>query len=758
MKWLRLLVLVGLVGIFGRQIASGQTAEPVERPPVESTSGNGTLEPVGSWPFGPALAVVADEGRNLVYLGSGGAVLILDVTDPTNPTLVSDDLRTDGLVRGLDYDPATQRLYIAANEAGLEIWDLTDPANPARLSRTEITYFDVEIPINDVALSGNYAILDGNYGYVHSVDISDPVHPVDVSFNGIGGNPTQGVYADDSNHAYACGPNFIRFNLQNGLLYSAGYFDFYSLCGDFTVDNDTTAYVGVGSYMYILSLPSFQIKSTPNVGGVNAVDVRDDTAYLLNSSGLHIYDVSNSAAISLLGETDTIGSSDLAVVGNYAYVAASAAGLQVVDISNLSQPEIVGSYDVFSVTTNVVIKGSLAFLSVTNSGLVIVDISDKAKPEIIGQFNSAGYANAVVVDGNYAYIADWEDGLRIVDISDPTQPTEVGYYDGLEVWNVAVSGNLAYAVDFDSALHILDVSNPASPQLLGMLPLSGYIWEVALDGNYLYIANEDNGVRVVDVSDPTQPVEVGSYPTLNALDVQVKDGLAYVASADWDGGFLILDVSNPAQPTLVNQYNPNGWFHPFNVNVSGIYAYLTTPSASDKLYTIDISNLTNPVEVDDFSISGSIREVTADGPFVYVSGGEAGMQIYRNTAVAYQATLGPNSTMMAEPGETITHTFTLANLGLSDTFSLTISGQSWPTTLMTPATLEMDANEDTTISVQVTVPVSPTESADTFTLTAVSSGDPSLTLTATGTTMLPPPPPPPAEYSIYLPGVWRPGL
>ena len=40
---------------------------------------------VGSCPFGPAWNVGADTARNLAFCGSGGAVLILDVSDPANP-------------------------------------------------------------------------------------------------------------------------------------------------------------------------------------------------------------------------------------------------------------------------------------------------------------------------------------------------------------------------------------------------------------------------------------------------------------------------------------------------------------------------------------------------------------------------------------------------------------------------------------------------------------------------------------------------
>ena len=44
---------------------------------------------LGAWPFGPARGVAVDETRKLAFIGSGGAILDLEVNDPTNPTLVS---------------------------------------------------------------------------------------------------------------------------------------------------------------------------------------------------------------------------------------------------------------------------------------------------------------------------------------------------------------------------------------------------------------------------------------------------------------------------------------------------------------------------------------------------------------------------------------------------------------------------------------------------------------------------------------------
>ncbi|MEO0068571.1 MAG: hypothetical protein ABIK23_05510 [candidate division WOR-3 bacterium] len=112
----------------------------------------------GSWPFGPSYAVALDPARNLAFVGSGGGVYILNVSNPSSPVKVSEAIHTKGLVYGLYYQ--ANRLYIAAKEAGLEIWNVTNPEAPARLGG-----YDTPGYARGVAVSGNYAyVADGDAG------------------------------------------------------------------------------------------------------------------------------------------------------------------------------------------------------------------------------------------------------------------------------------------------------------------------------------------------------------------------------------------------------------------------------------------------------------------------------------------------------------------------------------------------------------------------------------------------------------------
>lgn len=103
-------------------------------------------------------------------------------------------------------------------------------------------------------------------------------------------------------------------------------------------------------------------------------------------------------------------------------------------------------------------------------------------------------------------------------------------------------------------------------------------------------------------------------------------------------------------------------------------------------------------------------------------------------SLTYAATLD-DSDLSVPAGQSIIHTFTLANLAASDSYSLTLSGNSWPTTLLTPANIVVPAGQTATIQVQVDVPAGANPNdVDTFTLTAVSAGNPSLSISGNGST------------------------
>ncbi len=127
---------------------------------------------VGAWPFGPSYTVLVQ--GNLVFLGSGGGVVVLDVSDPSNPQRVG-EIRTRGVVVGLDYEAG--RLYVADGQGGLEVWDVNEPSAPMRLG----SYFTPG-SAEGVYVLGDYAYVAAGDGGLRILDITDPSNPYEVGY------------------------------------------------------------------------------------------------------------------------------------------------------------------------------------------------------------------------------------------------------------------------------------------------------------------------------------------------------------------------------------------------------------------------------------------------------------------------------------------------------------------------------------------------------------------------------------------------
>ncbi len=269
---------------------------------------------------------------------------------------------------------------------------------------------------------------------------------------------------------------------------------------------------------------------------------------------------------------------DIYLFGEYAYVANSYTGLQIIDISTPSSPSLAGLYDTEGISYGVYVSGNYAYVAKRlgdGGALRILDIGTPSSPSLAGSCDIEGLAfdGDVYVSGIYAYVAFGRGGLQIIDISTPSSPFLTGSYDTENfARGVYVSGNYAYVAFGSGGLQIIDISTPSSPFLTGSYDTEGYAYDVYVSDNYAYVTDL-KGLQIIDISTPSSPSFTGSYDTENfARYVYVSDNYAYVAT-ELLGTLQIIDISTPSSPSLAGSYDTEG--SAYGVYVSGNYAYVT---------------------------------------------------------------------------------------------------------------------------------------------------------------------------------------
>jgi len=80
------------------------------------------------------------------------------------------------------------------------------------------------------------------------------------------------------------------------------------------------------------------------------------------------------------------------------------------------QPAALSYVDIPGYANNVDVAGNYAYVAAGSAGLQVVDVTDRTKPAIVASLDTDGTSIDVRVFGNYAYLADGEAGLKVIDI------------------------------------------------------------------------------------------------------------------------------------------------------------------------------------------------------------------------------------------------------------------------------------------------------------------------------------------------------
>jgi hypothetical protein len=365
--------------------------------------------------------------EDLLYCAEGGRLRIYDISTPSaiNPL---GTFEAPEEVIGISI--SGNHAFITCESEGLYIIDCSAPEAPV-----QTFHLDFNDPVFDLVVSGDYAYLSGNSIALHIVDVTNLTNPQEVGSCGENGM----VYKIDNQE------DLVFLGDQMGYIRIVDASDPYApeevgispyLYKVFDVDVE-------GDYAYAaceeqgvtrldVSTPSNPIlestfQTLDQAMGIKAVG---EIVYILDHEhdgirSLTIADFSTPTP-SLLGNCLLPDGDELDVSGDFVYVAAVDEGLQIVDVSDPTQPFIAGSYSASGPVVMVKVNGDYAYLAVQEGSLVILDVSDPTNPQLVNSFATGGYIQCVTVSENLLYIGDWAIGLMIVDVTNPNNPVMVG--------------------------------------------------------------------------------------------------------------------------------------------------------------------------------------------------------------------------------------------------------------------------------------------------------------------------------------------
>ena len=428
------LVIVGLVVlmVIGSLVVIGSSISAMHQVrAVASDSAPGYNVELAGQVGGQSVSVAVS--GSLAYVGIGIHAIILDVSTSTQPVMVG----YSDVVTNYVNDIAIVGNHAYLLDGDLHIFDITNPVAPIKVG-----YLATPGDANSVKVAGTLAyIADGQAG-LRIVNVADPAHPVLI-----GSYPISGIVWDA---------------------------------------------VPIGNKVYLA------VDGSPEV--------------------LQVFDVSNPAAPVKLGAFSippascSQGARDVKIVGNLAYLAAICSGLRIVNVSDPTAMVEVGSYPYIVYAHDVAVAGNYAYVADTGPGhaINVIDVSNPSQPFLASYIGTYWGPWDIAVRNNTAYAAAGFGGFRIFDVSNPTAPIGVSIYNPmptLDHGQIAAAGNYGYVVN--NGLHVFA---PQSPIEVGSLHSpdwsGGYPTAV---GDKVYVSS--GGLHIVDVSNPAAPIEVGRYVT-----------------------------------------------------------------------------------------------------------------------------------------------------------------------------------------------------------------------------------------------------
>ena len=252
------------------------------------------------------------------------------------------------------------------------------------------------------------------------------------------------------------------------------------------------------------------------------------------------------------------GPTDLAVHDKIAYILDSE-GLWIIDVSDPTDPIEVG-FIPMEETRQVIVEGGYAF-GIDAKGLWALELSNSTAPDLIGYKDIPNVPMELSITEGFAYVRDNYGILHIYDLANPTAMVEIGVYDPpgkILPWEIY--GNVIQTVR--------ELANA------NQLPSFSFA------GEYIYVADLDGGLRVIEISDPTSPREIGSN-SLQVSDVEVVGDHAYIFEVDdlLSISLWVLDISTPIaldDPTLLGTVNIERSMTTSGLCsfISGIYVHL----------------------------------------------------------------------------------------------------------------------------------------------------------------------------------------
>ena len=502
--------------------------------------------------------------------------------------------------RALAIEVVDSIAYVAADDAGLLIYDVSDPDSVVLLGQ-----YDTAGSAQNLAVFSNGSVVrvyvaDGDGG-VAIVTATDPTSP--SLWTTIAVDDARDVALRDGS-----GFGAVRVSVAAGV--------------EGLVEYEVATVFSITQVEFEVTTRSALAVDVQEIGGETYIYVS------IGSDGVAVFEEGGMSESDLLTTLDTSGSTtEVAVSGDVLYAACRGAG---VDVFELSADRTSGSLEdnltLPSPARKIRAEGDRLYIGSAGIDLHLAEIADPTSPGLLSTVRAPGTVLGCALDGDRAWMVCGAFGLVGVDVSEPERfgpDALLGSYNWTDgnvsnTHRTAVAGDVALVPRF--ALEVFDVSGD-EPVLMSTYDPGHYVQAVDVDGD-LACAVYGQTLELLDVSDPSAMVTLGTLTMNGPSDVRIHEfgGTLFAVVADSSAGMKLIDISDPSLPVLVGTYNSGMVVERVAHVGTSLFGNTAYVIEDNQLTLVSLATLSTPAAISSYSNGGrGLRGLVVDGSMAYLT-------------------------------------------------------------------------------------------------------------------------------------------
>ena len=267
------------------------------------------------------------------------------------------------------------------------------------------------------------------------------------------------------------------------------------------------------------------------------------------------------------------------------------------------------------------------FCGVTGEGNILIaatgdrihffDITNKSNP-VVKQELRIDFVTDLVVENEILYLIDkFDKQFQSYDISDLNN---IRLLDSLNFtnycYNLEIYENKAYIISSEDNITIIDITNPNNLEKLANIEVTRGIRDFCVSENYIYSINHLEYIVVTNITDYQKTETVTSYHNGSELymDLKIKDSFLFVTE-ELSHRLIILNITNPE---TIDYISSCGYCDGYQIIIEENLVFLAD---FRNLYIINVTNLLSPeIIADEHMLSGSLfLDLYSYDEFLYIS-------------------------------------------------------------------------------------------------------------------------------------------